>query len=224
MPMRRFYLPAFVGLAITFTSAPLSAQTQPSCALIEKVISAAEDFSEFALAGDRQQAKASLAALRQFALRIKPALPAAASANLEEAVTAAEVAFKNGGNPQAALAALSAYRILVRALNTRLTTTLDVAMLDYSGFRLHALTAADPVDWQVVSNTVAQSAIATKNTQLLLAGAPGLRDLTGSIQQGLEGAVAAKSAKWLESTAQIQLDSVDLLEQAINNPSPNACP
>ena len=192
--------------------------------MIEKVISAAEDFSEFALAGDRQQARASLAALRQFALRIKPALPAAASANLEEAVSAAEVAFKNGGNPQAALAALSAYRILVRALNTRLTTTLDVAMLDYSGFRLHALIAAATIDWRAVSDTVAQSADATRNTRRLLANEPGLRDLTASVQNGLEGASAAKSAAWLQSTAQIQLDSVDLLEKVIANPSPTACP
>ena len=224
MHMRQFYLLTFTFLAATPIITPLAAQTQPSCKLIENVISAAEDFSEFALAGDGKQAKASLAALLALTVKIKPALPAAAAARLEAAVSATDAAFKSGDNPQATLAALNSYRVLVHALRLRLTTTLDVAMLDYSGFRLHALTAADPVDWQAVANSVAQSATATKNTQDLLAGAFGLRDLAGSIQQGLEGAVALKSSKWLESTAQIQLDSVDLLEQAINNPSPNACP
>lgn len=224
MPYRRFYLLASAVVAATLFINPLAAHAQPSCGLIENVISAAEDFSEFALAGDKPQARDSLAALLRFSEQIKPALPSAAAANLEAAITDAGTAFKAGDNPLAALAALKAYRVLVHALQARLTTTFDVAMLDYSGFRLHALTASAAVDWQAVSDTVAQSAAATHNTRRLLTGKTGLRDLIASIQQGLEAAVAAKSATWLESTAQIQLDSVDLLEQAINNPSPNACP
>ena len=50
-----------------------------------------------------------------------------------------------------------------------------------------------------------------------------LLDLGASVQAGLEGAAAAKDLAWPKSLAQIQLDSVDLLERAVKNTAKGAC-
>jgi hypothetical protein len=50
-----------------------------------------------------------------------------------------------------------------------------------------------------------------------------LIDLADSITTALSSSLAAKDSAWLGSSAQILLDSVDLLERQLKNTSKEAC-
>ena len=223
IPMRRLSALTILGAALFLTVQPLAAQTLPSCALIDKTISATEDFAEFALAGETGHAREALGVLHQTFTKIKSGLSADAVAKAQTQIDAADTAFAARDLPRAAVAAVETYRVLIVALRSRLPTTLDVAMLDYTGFKFHALNAVVPKNWNAIAENVSRSAENTAKAQKRLTGNTGLADLIGNIQTGLAGASAAKIPGWLDSAAQIQLDSVDLLEQVIKNPSPDAC-
>ena len=200
-----------------------AAAPRPSCDLIDSAISANEDFAELALANDVAAARQALRVIHEEFAKIKPALPADAALKAEAQIQAADAAMAAGDLARAAAAAIEVYRTLIVALKRRLPTTLDVAMLDYSGFRLHALLASVPVNWDAITAAVEESAVNTKSAQRRL-NDKGLSDLAGGVQAGLDAAAIAKGRGWLGSVAQIQLDSVDLLERKIKNPAPGACP
>lgn len=206
-------------LLISFASAG-AVMAKPSCAQIDSAISANEDFAEAALAGDKTAAGEALSAIHGEFAKIKPAL--AKPDAIETQIQLVEKAWTSGDAPLAALTAVEVYRLLITAFENRLPTSMDVAMLDYSGFRLHGLLAATPIDWNAVAATVAET-----NGNWLSAKSrvrdKGLSDLVGNVEMGVTNAAAARDSAWLHSGAQIQLDAVDLLERAVRNPAKGAC-
>jgi hypothetical protein len=209
------------GLLCAAANAAAAAQ-KPSCDQIDAAISANEDFAEAALGGDADAAKEALVAIGEQFAGIKASIPEAARAKAEAQIEAVEAAAAAGDNPGAAVAAGEVYRTLVAAFERRLPTTLDVAMLDYSGFRLAGLAASKPVDWGAIAATVEEAGVNWQTAGKRFKD-KGLADLMGDIQTGLEGAAAAEDKAWLGSVAQIQLDSVDLLERAVKNREKGAC-
>jgi hypothetical protein len=204
---------------------PVNALPRASCALIDSATSANEDFAEFALAKDIKAARAALVVIHRSFAKIRPALPEAAALRAEMHIRAVDAAILAGDLPHAAVEAIEVYRVLIVAFRERLPTTLDVALLDYTGFRLHALLASPSISWRGIETTVEISAENTQSVQkrLDILKRSGLSDLIGDIEKGLKAAAAARNGAWLGSIAQIQLDSVDLLEKAIKNPSDDAC-
>jgi hypothetical protein len=118
------------------------------------------------------------------------------------------------------LAALEDYKTLVARFETSLPTTLPVALLDYSGFKLRALAAAPIVDWQAIATAVDETRL---NWDKIKLTNKAVIDLGTNALASLEGATSDKNVKWVDSSAQILLDSVDLIEREVKNPAKGAC-
>jgi hypothetical protein len=118
------------------------------------------------------------------------------------------------------LNALEDYKKLVAQFEPSLPTTLPVAMLDYSGFKLRALAAASQIDWQAINVARDEARLNLANSNLT---DKAILDLGANLLAGLDIAIATQNAKWVNSSAQILLDSVDLIERQIKNPAKGAC-
>jgi hypothetical protein len=207
---------------VALFAAPSLAASKANCDAIDKAISANEDFVEIALGSD---APALLEAQRavhgNFAL-ISAALPQDVARKAEAAMANLDAAVAARQKSEASLAAMENYTILVKAFDQRLPTTPEVAMLDHAGFKLHALLAAKTIDWSAIGETVAK-------TEALLTSATGqikdkaVKDILATIATGLLDAHAAQDSAWEHHSAQMLLDSVDLIERTVKNPSKQAC-
>jgi hypothetical protein len=198
------------------------ALAKSSCDQIDAAISANEDFVEVALGGDAAALKDAHAAIRTTFDAVKNSLPAAAAGQSLATIDAVDAAVSSGEMSTASIAAIENYAVLAKAFEKRLPTSLEAAMLDYAGFRLHGLGAAKAIDWAKVEATVNDSRANTKAAGI----GPddkALTDLMDNIHAGLAGATASKNAEWLASTAQILLDSVDLVERSVKNGAKEAC-
>ena len=198
------------------------AVAKSSCDQIDAAISANEDFVEVALAGDAAALKEAHAAIRTTFDAVRKSLPAAAATQSLAIIDAVDAAVASGDKSAAAIAAVENYAVLAKAFKKRLPTSLEAAMLDYAGFRLQGLGAAKTIDWAQVEATVNQS---TSNAKAagIKPDDKALIDLMDNIHAGLADATATQNAAWLTSTAQILLDSVDLVERSVKNNAKEAC-
>jgi hypothetical protein len=212
----------FLALALAMAGSAQPALAKASCDEIDAAISATEDFAEKIAAGDVSAVKADMSAIRKSHAVIAADLGAEAGAATDVDVKMVNDAIAKADYPAAANAALSLYRNLTTEFAKRLPTTLDIAMQDYSGFQLRVLAAMPETDWTAVEATVSESSGNWNATKKLLKD-NALRDLGDSVQAGLTDAAKARNGAWLSSVAQIQLDSVDLLEHVVKNTSKGAC-
>jgi hypothetical protein len=218
MKLVTFALPAIL-LVFTQTTA---LHAQPTCDKIDAAISATEDFAEVVNGKDVVQTKRALNAIQTNFNSIKSSVNPATKAQITELINSVKSSYANGDKSAAAVTALDIYRLLIGVFEKRIPTTRSVAMLDYSGFRLHGLASAQSVNWTAISATVSESGKNWTSIHKTLKD-KGLADLGDNIQAGLEDASKARDLGWLNSTAQIQLDSVDLLERVIKNKTKGAC-
>lgn len=198
------------------TTAPSSAK--PTCEQIDAAISANEDYVEFALSGDAISAKTALVDISKNFGVVSASLPTQDRSLALEFIAN----IKMGNRSDSSLAAIENYKILASSFEGLLPTTLPSAMLDYAGFKLRAQAAAAHVDWAAVSATNDETSANWTKAKTDLSDKAVL-DLGESIQAALAMAISAKNAKWLDSSAQILLDSVDLIERQIKNPAKGAC-
>ena len=111
-----------------------------------------------------------------------------------------------------ALAAVEIFRVIENAKDdANRPEPVEVALLDYSGFKLSILLGAHAVDCATVDSTAKESdtiwmALA-KNIQEI-----SIRNLVGTIQNGLRDAVARKDINGAKFAAKMQLEVVDTLE------------
>jgi hypothetical protein len=210
------------GSLLAFSSVPSLAASKASCDAIDKAVSANEDFVEIVLVSDvSAYADAQKAVRDNFAL-VAASLAPDVAGQANAAMAKLDTAFAAGQMSEASLAAMENYTVLVNAFNKRLPTTIEVAMLDHAGFKIHALLAAKSVDWAVVGETVA-------NTQALLKSAgnqikdKAVKDILATISVGLTEAHKAQDNAWEHHSAQLLLDSVDLIERTVKNTSKQAC-
>jgi hypothetical protein len=197
-------------------------QAKASCDQIDAAISATEDFAEKIPAGDISAVKPDMLAIRENLAAVASALSPEAASAAEADVKAMDEAIARADYPASASAALGLYRTLATAFAKRLPTTFDVAMQDYAGFELRVLASQPEADWAAIDVTMAESAVNWAATRKNLKD-KALTDLGNTIQAGLADAARAKNTAWLSSIAQIQLDTVDLLEHVVKNPSKEAC-
>ena len=87
----------------------------------------------------------------------------------------------------------------------------EVSLLDYAGFNLQVLAAAQTPSWQDIRRTVGEAA-GWWNTIESKVSREGLRDAFGTSIRGLDDAAKVENLPMLRLAAQIELDLVDLLE------------
>ena len=201
---------------------PAFAASSPHCRDIDKAISANEDFVEVALGIDKLPLPPALAEIRAGVISVRGGMSVAEQAQSAQIVGVIEDQIAKPDLPMAAVAAIENYKVLVVAYQSRLTTSLDTAMLDYVGFKLLGLTAAKPLNWAAMAETVDVSRASWDKTRAALKD-QGVIDLVDSAQGSMANALSAKDPAWLASTAQTLLDAVDLIERESRNPSKTAC-
>jgi hypothetical protein len=210
-------IPVFLALLVPSEAAPIA-----SCKAIDAVISANEDFVEIILGSDiSSRAEAQKKMQTSFTAVIAALAPDVAKqvqtniGLLNQAVAANQLS-------QAALGAMENYGILVNAFEKRLPTTREVAMLDHAGFKLHALLAADPVDWTAIGDALTKTEAYLKITSTQLDD-KAIQDMLATLTEGLANALQVQNKAWEHNAAQILLDSVDLIERKVKNQSKQAC-
>jgi hypothetical protein len=215
-------LPVLISLLQILAVNSAFAKADPSCKDIDKAISANEDFVEIALGIDRLQIAPALQTIKNTLKSVESGMPPKSKTDAAVQVELIELNFRRSDLPASAVAAIETYRVLISNYNSRLTTPLDTAMLDYVGFKLLALTAAQNLNWPEISKTVSEGQSSLEKTKAVLKD-QALIDLADSITTALSSSLAAKDSAWLGSSAQILLDSVDLLERQLKNTSKEAC-
>lgn len=175
--------------------------------------SMAEDLVDAVLRGDtgayQARGQALVDALASVSARMDPARFAQADARASAAIAA----FERGEAPRAALEALEAYRVLEEsaAPETRMAP-IEVSLLDYSGFKIAALSLPARVDWAEADAAVRYSA---QQWQTLRAqvndGA--VVDMMDELQAALAAAAQRRDAQTLAAVARAQLAAVDLVER-----------
>jgi hypothetical protein len=113
----------------------------------------------------------------------------------------------------AALVAVEAYRVIENAMDTaHRPSPIEVAMLDYCGFKLSILATGKDADWSAIVATAKESDGSWSALDKSVKDAS-LRNLLKAIRDGLGGAVERKDIQGVKFAAKMQLEAVDLLEQ-----------
>lgn len=116
-----------------------------------------ENITESAYTLDQAKYAKLMADYRAQAAAIEAALPPGQRDNLHDDVAKVHSSWKQGDRNAMALGAVDAYRVLVTAVNrSGMPVPLDVALLDYTGFRLKALAGGKRPDWAAISSTVVE--------------------------------------------------------------------
>jgi hypothetical protein len=210
------------GSLLALSTLPSLAGTKTSCDAIDKAVSANEDFVEIVLGTDASaRADAQKAVRDNFAL-VSASLAPDVAEKSKAAMAKLDSAFAAGEMSEASLAAMENYTVLVKAFDQRLPTTTEVAMLDHAGFKLHALLAAKTVNWAAIGETVANTEVHLKAASEQIKD-KAVKDILATISSGLTEAQKAQDSAWEHHSAQMLLDSVDLIERTVKNTSKQAC-
>src|SRR5258705_5389239 len=89
---------------------------------------------------------------------------------------------------------------------------IEVAMMDYSGFKLSILVTLPAPDWATIATT-AKEADRSWSALVKQVQDVSIRNLVGAVQDGLRSAVERKDVHGVTFAAKMQLEVVDVLEQ-----------
>jgi hypothetical protein len=198
------------------------AHAKASCDQIDRAISSTEDFVEVALADDRAASKDALAAIGPALAAVGGDVPADVMKGALALGKQVESEYAAGNMSAASLAAMDLYGALAAAFERRLPTSLNIAMLDESGFRLNALLGAGQPDWTALDSAAQMAGLRWEKSKASVKD-KALVDLMDHLLAGVSDGAAQESPAWLSSSASLLLDSVDLLERAVKNGAKGAC-
>jgi hypothetical protein len=117
-----------------------------------------EDLIDFALAGKADAVVEKVGAMRKTLPTLRPMLSDSDAATLERRVIEMEQASAKGDITGTALAAAEAYRTIESAMDVaRTPVPIEVAMMDYSGFKLSILAGAQTTDWPAIATTTMEA-------------------------------------------------------------------
>ena len=172
-----------------------------------------EDLIGFALEGKAGQVVEKVTAMRKALPTLRPLLSGSAFEALGRQLTEMEQASSKSDIFGTALAAVEAYRAIENAMDVaRRPSPIEVAMLDYSGFKLSILAATQDTDWATIAATATESDSSWSALDKRVKDAS-IRNLVQAIQDGLKGAVERKDIHGVKFAAKLQLEVVDVLEQ-----------
>jgi len=171
-----------------------------------------EDMTEFALDKDIAEIDENLPEIIKIARELEEVVDAATSAEFNKLTKAIYDARKSKNFGLIALNATDAYKLLVDKLDEKkLEVPKEVAVLDYVGFKIHALLFQKNIDWELVRKAVHQG----YNQWAMLKNKvsdKALRDTMDSTISGMVIASQIKHPDMMRFAAQIDLDLVDMLE------------
>ena len=171
-----------------------------------------EDLTEYALDQNMSKVANSISSLDGFIAKLKAVLSNKSIHVLEINVTKMQAAEKKAAYSEIALLAVDSYKILADELDqTTLKVPKQVVILDYVGFRIHALLRQNEIDWHLISETVDEGKIQWEQVKRKVTN-KGLYDSLNTTITGLEIASTSKNIDMLKFAAQVDLDLVDLLE------------
>jgi len=112
-----------------------------------------------------------------------------------------------------ALVAVEVYRNIENAMDAaHRAAPIEVAMMDYLGFKLSILAAVQAADWVAIAATAKESDCSWSALVKMVQDAS-MRNLVGAIQGGLRSAVERKDIHGIRFAAKMQLEVVDVFEQ-----------
>jgi hypothetical protein len=171
-----------------------------------------EDLIEAALANDAQGIRHALKACGDRAAAVNQALSPPARLEMASLLAGMRQSEQKKDYQNVALQAVEAYRVLVGSLDAQsLVVPVQVAWLDYVGFKLKVLLQATPPDWPAIQQTVESGSrhwFALEGQ----VGDKGLRDAVKLVIAGLNQATLTKNPEMAVFAAQMDLALVDLLE------------
>jgi len=189
-----------------------SGQTKRN-AVLSDAASITEDLIGFALDGQTAKVAAKVSSLRQALVTLRPLLDDQTYEVLERRTTAMEKAVAGKDALGAALVAVEAYRIIENAMDAAgRTAPVEVAMLDYAGFKLSVLAAGKRPNWARITATAKESGEFWSALGKTVSD-KSMHNLIAAIQEGLNSAVARKDINSVKFAAKVLLEAVDVLEQ-----------
>jgi hypothetical protein len=179
---------------------------------MENVASLNEDLIDYIFAGDTAQIATGAKDIADATSQLKPALDERTYFAVTSRLAEQQKALTKRDMTGAALAAVEMYRVLQEAIDPALRPApLQISMLDYSGFKIVALSRAAPPNWEAIDRAV-RDMTGNWNELVPQIKDKALRDLVTSIEDGLAQASARKDAAYLAFAGRMLLDAVDLLE------------
>lgn len=171
-----------------------------------------EDLIELATVGSHSAVASALVEVDRVSGGVAAALPDSAATEFSRLVAGLHSAVAAKDQLQIAGGALECFRLLIDNLqDPGLSMPREVSLLDYAGFKLRVLTAAERHDWQNIRAT-AQEAAGWWSAIQARVSQPSLRNAFDSAIGGLGDAAGIEDPAMLRFAAQIVLDLVDLLE------------
>jgi hypothetical protein len=205
--------------SIPATTAKLAQTTSPTPGkhadrneMLTDAASINEDLIGFALDGKTDKVAEQVAAMRKALATLQPFLDATSFEMLGRQLTEMEQASSKHDTFGTALVAVEAYRVIETAMDAdSRSSPIEVAMLDYSGFKLSVLAAMQDMDW----TTIAATANGSDHSWSVLTNSVNdhsIGNLVSGIQDGLRAAVERKDIHGVKFAAKMQLEVVDVLE------------
>jgi len=211
MQYRRLGFLTIVLILAVMTSASASPAINANEVLLS-AMSPFEDMIEFALARSCSDVSKALAEADQKSIAVKTVLPVAAASKFDTLMTGLHRSAIEKEHHKTASSAVDIFRLLIDSLQAKdLKEPKEVSLLDYAGFKLRVLAAAQNPDWKDIRRTVGEAA-GWWNTIESKVSQKGLRDAFGSSIRGLGDAAKLENLPMLRFAAQIELHLVDLLE------------
>ena len=202
------------------TTAKLAQKTSPTpskeasrYANLANAASINEDLIGFSLKGNADKVAEKVAAMKEALPTLRSLLNASSFETLRRQLTEMEQASAKSDVFGTALAAVEAYRVIENAMGSAgRPSPIEVAMLDYTGFKLSILATTPDTDWPKIAATAKDSdsswSVLDKSVKQT-----SIRNLVNTIQDGLRGAVERKDIHGVKFAAKMQLEVVDVLEQ-----------
>lgn len=202
-------LACFAVLVFSMASASQSAQLEDP---LVSGMSPFEDLIEVALDGNDSGISSALGDADRQSVRIREALPDPAAKQLAGLMQELHRAAAAGAHLRVASDAVEAFRLLVDNVQVEAhSLPREVSLLDYAGFKLRVLAAAEKPSWKDIRETV-DDADAWWRALHGRVSERSLRDAFDSTIRGLRDASRIEDVPMLRFAAQIDLDLVDLLE------------
>ncbi len=182
-------------------------------AVLSDAASVNEDLIEFALAGEAAKVAEKVLSMRKLLPTLRPLLDNRTFEALARQTAAMEQALAKNNGLRTALAAVEAYRTIENAKDAAgRNAPVEVAMLDYSGFKLSILAAGPRPDWVAIAASAKES---NEFWSALAKNVPdkSMQNLLAAIQEGLKTTVGRRDINGVKFAAKVQLEAVDVLEQ-----------
>lgn len=210
-----------ISHAVAQVPSPAAKSTQSLNAdlprLLDQAATDAEHFAETAIARDDKQASTHLVLLKGKLQMLRPQLAPGTATAIDIQVRRADHALNSADFKSAALAGAETYRILQDSIDIKVRQVpLEVSLLDYSGFKIEALSRATIVDWPQVQSAQSEALGFWLRLEPKVAS-KGLKSTMATIFDGLSIGIEHRAHRQVTFVARMLLDSVDLLEGPLSN-------